>query len=108
MTQLIDYYDDVGPGWKKLLELLHTDISAVDPAYEVVQVKEKFGSLRVYLVNENDEIEQLLHTALVRSQYICEMCGEPGEVGGQYWVKTLCAEHREKDIFNRTNRWEVK
>ena len=37
-----------GPGWYPILARLDTQLAAIDPAYVVHQVKEKFGGLRYY------------------------------------------------------------
>jgi hypothetical protein len=37
-----------GPGWIPLVEELHAKLIELDPGYALEQVKEKFGTLRVY------------------------------------------------------------
>ena len=107
MTKLTDHYGDVGPGWKGLLDRLHIDIAALAPDYEVTQVKEKFGALRIYLSGaHNGQVQALLHAAEAQSQYICEECGELGELGGTYWMKTLCPTHRAENDAKRKARWQ--
>lgn len=105
MTKLTDHYDDVGPGWRGLLDRLHTDITVLAPDYEVDQVKEKYGALRIYLTGCSDDVELLLDNAEAESQHICEECGNPGETGGQYWLKTLCPEHRVAADEAKKSRW---
>lgn len=110
MTTLIEHFDDVGPGWKSLLERLHVDVTAFVPDYEVEQVKEKFGALRIYLrypadTPALDMVQGLVHTAETESQHICENCGNPGETEGLGWLKTLCPACRQRRAEERARMW---
>lgn len=62
---------------------------------EVVQVKEKYGSLRMYLQGSNDFFFQVEQEALGQSLNVCEECGETSGVrpstGG--WVRVRCIKH---------------
>ena len=60
---------------------------AKDPAIRVVQVKEKYGRLKVYWEGDenappdprlDDEIEAAIREAADESERTCEVCGEPG------------------------------
>ena len=57
----------------------------------VIQIKEKYGSLRFYLDWETEEISELIREAEGKSRQTCERCGEPGSIekrGG--WYSCLC------------------
>jgi len=61
------------------------------------QLKEKFGTLRMYIANGNSEIGKIIDEAEERSAHICETCGKEGpevETGGDHWLKTLCSDCR--------------
>lgn len=92
--KLTGHYECVDPGWAALLTLLHLRLEQLDPAYEVVQVKEKFGGLRAYIISESREAQDLTNSYTSLSEHVCEMCGKEGEcaAGGRFWMKTLC-EH---------------
>lgn len=90
--QLPDHLECVGPGWHPILQRLHDQILAIDSTYEVVQVKEKFGGLRVYLLSEPLPVIDLVAKAEVESQRTCEMCGRPGTQQPGYWIRTRCEE----------------
>jgi len=82
----------VGDGWQQLLQELHAELSAVEPDYEVMQIKEKFGTLRVYL---KDHIYTDATRAIVRkyeqlSGTICQDCGASGHLRDGGWMLTLC------------------
>lgn len=58
----------------------------------VAQIKEKFGTLRLYFDNVNDYNQGVIDLAEVMSAEICEVCGERGKSIGGRWVQTLCKE----------------
>lgn len=95
---MYDWTQDVGPGWKKIVQRL------VDQANKegavIGQVKEKFGGLRFYLDSPcSEKLSKMIDEAENESFATCEVCGEPGSPGGKRWIKTLCDRHhnnREK------------
>jgi hypothetical protein len=65
--------------------------------YTVIQVKEKYGTLRWYDSGFNDRIDGMTSMAEHMSSYICEECGLPGEtleIAG--WWYTACKKCQEK------------
>jgi hypothetical protein len=58
--------------------------------FEVTQVKEKFGGLRIHVSHANDAILQRIETAIQESFHTCEVCGQPGELREGQWIR-LCA-----------------
>lgn len=88
-------------GWYPLIVKLDQDLEAIDPDYELNQVKEKFGTLRYYIELSDaarvtpgvlDRANELIAEAERASDTICEQCGQPSSAkktaGG--WYKTLC------------------
>jgi len=62
--------------------------------FEVLQVKEKFGGLRFYVNCRKEEaIRQRIEAAAQESLRTYEICGQPGELREDGWIKTLCDEH---------------
>ncbi len=61
--------------------------------FEVLQVKEKFGGLRIYVNHANDAIRRRIETAEQESLHTCEVCGRRGKRRENSWIKTLCDEH---------------
>lgn len=89
-------------GWAEMLSTLDSELIALDPGYEVVQVKEKFGGLRYYFsVSEDlseetsDRMRSLVDEAEGRSYKLCEECGEPGVLrkNARSWYFTSCDAH---------------
>ena len=98
--------NNVGEGWHPIIRELEKKLNALDPEYELDQVKEKFGGLRYYAHTTKDGIvvdqfQYLIDEAEEQTFHICEMCGEPGEchatTGLSTWLKTLCPRHRAED-----------
>jgi len=61
----------------------------------VVQVKEKFGLLRIYVHGGDVVIDRILDVAELVSSCTCEICGELGryyEVNG--WLQVRCLRHQ--------------
>ena len=92
------YGNGVGKGWFTLVELLHDFLQSIDPDYKLMQVKEKFGSLRFYYYTtfpikspEATAMDRLVRFAEALSARTCEECGNPGEGRfDSYWIVTLC------------------
>lgn len=102
------YFDILGPnpyfeindGWYELLKNLlhvlnhHVARTPLDGVFEIVQIKEKFGGLRVYSNHADEFIEGAIALAECMSNNICEVCGSPGQnliKGG--WLRTRCESH---------------
>lgn len=66
----------------------------------VVQVKEKFGTLRFYINAGTDEHYNYITFAEVMSASTCETCGAPGKRRGNGWIYTACDEHTDKEDLN--------
>lgn len=94
---LMPFGFECGDGWFVLIDELCTTIEraiedneALKSDFIVVQVKEKFGTLRFYTSPTYDVIHWLIDFAEGMSAKICEQCGNPGETGGHGWLRTLC------------------
>ena len=116
MGQIPDHYNDTGPGWRSLLTDLHKELIKIDPDYKLLQSKEKWGILRVYISvqGESHPVVDLTAprlrvtgyesgsdvweraTAVVlaaeeRARTVCEDCGEPGVLRtDRFWLRILC------------------
>ena len=103
---------ECGDGWFNILDQLMSNIQHhIDwnnknfekgykqykqvPQVTLDQVKEKFGTLRFYYTGGDDVIGGMVRMAESMSAVTCEQCGNPGTVGGQGWISTLCETHRK-------------
>jgi len=89
-----------GNGWFHVMNAAFK--VAEHPGAILLQVKEKFGGLRLYWMGpgppdfpvltdeEANRIRTALDTAEDRSYQVCENCGAPGKVRRGGWVYTLC------------------
>ena len=107
-------WSHVPVGWSAIAATLFTGIDALlsdDEAkcFRVEQVKEKFGTLRVYVsfdridadgLNPNPKaLRSLVDAAVVASGVTCYVCGAPGEmrkVGG--WATVRCNAHASREV----------
>lgn len=87
-------------------ELVAKAQEKVIPQIEIAQVKEKWGSLRIYLTNYTPQINSILSFAESMSFKTCERCGNKGQPAPKGWVIVLCdpcrvaiEEQREQDVF---------
>jgi hypothetical protein len=102
---LMSFGFQCGDGWFNILwrlcanlEPLATELEKeTGKRFEVLQVKEKFGTLRFYVNHHSDPMDERIAEAQEESSHTCEVCGQPGtrrETGG--WVQTVCAEHAHR------------
>src|ERR1700730_2054024 len=89
-----------GDGWFDILWRLCGDLESLvgqfeqesGCQFEILQVKEKFGGLRIYVRGANDVMRQRLQAAKMESTRTCEVCRQPGALRESSWTKTLCDE----------------
>lgn len=65
----------VGRGWIPLLDRLARDLVRLGWDRDLHQVKEKFGSLRFYVGESTEEMDELIREAGDLSERICSRCG---------------------------------
>lgn len=82
--------------WDSLAEREPRDVPKEVPQVVAMQVKEKFGSLRFYVSSADDEVFAMIDMAENMSCVTCEVCGSPGELRNEGWMKTLCDEHKDQ------------
>lgn len=69
--------------------------------FKIIQIKEKFGVIRIYYDNGDRVISNLVRMAEILSSKTCEMTGHPGSLcvkGG--WYKTLSKSKAEEFGFS--------
>ena len=106
MESLMGFGFECDDGWFDIIYSLCEEVEKVVKdieEFEVIQVKEKFGSLRFYTNFSNDEIHKLVGEASKKSQRTCEICGKEGILCDKNsWVKTLCEEHMKELNYKLT------
>lgn len=106
--KLEDAIQCVGDGWRYLVERIYTERDKMDPRIKIVQVKEKFGRLRVYWDDpewtEGKDRNLLpfctiINEAEKESGKVCELCGKPGRItDSRGWLMCRCSEHTEHSV----------
>ena len=90
-------------GWEKLIFSCHAELLVLDPYYQVLQIKEKFGGLRYYFQPQTlvqttiDKMHDVVRKYESLSLLTCEKCGEPGSAHllNDRWMKTYCDKHKK-------------
>jgi len=57
------------------------------------QIKEKFGTLRMYLSVSTDKQQDYVTAAEKASHVVCEQCGRYGVMRGKHWFYVACDDH---------------
>ncbi|ETX26521.1 hypothetical protein RISW2_22980 [Roseivivax isoporae LMG 25204] len=83
---------ECGPGWHEIIDDALTEISKIG-RYQVVQIKEKSGRLRIYMTRYDDTIHEIVERAERRSLLTCEVCGRPGQLRQCGAAMVRCDEH---------------
>jgi hypothetical protein len=87
LQNLNNGYIECDPGWNALLEQFLRELTPEQRSSDIHQIKEKFGTLRIY---GTIEVEQIARKYETLSATTCEISGQPGTLhknGG--WLKTL-------------------
>lgn len=90
-----------GPGWYSIIINLDNKLSMLDPDYKILQIKEKFGTLRYYYISDTkitsirEAMNRYVRYAEIESSKTCELCGDATMVSRQNnfinkWIKTIC------------------
>jgi len=100
-----------GDGWYNLLDNLCETIQRYitanhKPQVEFTQVKEKFGTLRIYTDGSDDLVHGMIWFAEHLSGTICDVCGKPGECNTNGWIACRCKKH--KDSAWNTGKYKVR
>jgi hypothetical protein len=105
LTQnLMGFGFEYGDGWFDLTAELLGGLEEIRkteaPNLKLLQAKEKFGMMRVYLSSATKEAHDLVDKIEGISAYVCEDCGDLGKlVSVRGWIQSLCIpcqKEREK------------
>ena len=93
---------EIHAGWRpimeRLLERLEEEIEAQPlhdrDRFRILQIKEKFGRLTVYLADSTPDMDAAIQEASEKSIRTCEVCGAPGDLKERnFWWSPRCKEH---------------
>jgi len=95
----------VGLGWHGLVDQFYKDMDALGVEYQVDQIKEKFGCLRIYITTTGVDFKtaySIVQEVEEASSKICENCGSPGTIRDDMsWILTLCDDCYQKVKYSK-------
>lgn len=91
---------EVGDGWLPIVDAFCSAIdfylrrpTVADSPVKIVQVKEKFGELRIYVDQSTPAVNACITFAELMSAQTCEVCGNKGQLRSGRWLVTRCDDH---------------
>ena len=101
----------VGQGWYPLVWEMFERLTAsraangmpISEEYPLYfsQIKEKYGTLRVYALGAYEDDHKIIEMYEDMSQFVCEQCGEAGRIRGRYWLYAACDAHTRPEDLNQ-------
>lgn len=90
--------EGVKEGW---FELVYGFLKEISKKHfvDILQIKEKFGTLRIYVMSDDEEVYNIAVKYEKESAKTCLTCGKPGSLTNKshgYWLLTLCDEHKKQ------------
>jgi len=84
----------VGAGWEPLIHEVFDVLESIKGQVKIIQVKEKWGGLRIYTDYINEKVDIAIRNAERKSFTMCEVCGKEGKLRNcNGWYRTLCDVH---------------
>ncbi len=97
--------DDHTIEWTRFGPREKREVPPPAPQVQIIQIKEKFGFLRIYYTGSDSYIQGVVDMAEEFSKFTCEQCGKPGTSSHKGWIKILCEEHmEEQEIRNAIHK----
>ena len=96
------YNVSILPGWIPLVDGLLDTVQRElkeNERFQIVEIKEKFGSLRIYFGTSGINQDRLrVFYSLVAiaerlSEKVCILCGDTGKLVSTGWITTKCDQH---------------
>ena len=96
LNEKYDMFAAVGDGWADIVDKALSICLVLDPDMRIVQIKEKFGGLRIYVdATQNYEaIGNVIQLAEWLAYRTCEVCGASGSVQHGGYTCVRCDDHR--------------
>lgn len=95
----------VGKGWHSLIEECIKELNVICECenYEIIDIKEKLGSLRISLSSNDKSILKECYKIIYKyediSKNVCEECGCSGKIRSDLdRTSTLCEEHYKERL----------
>lgn len=101
----------INKGWiplvTELLDAIEWRLKFTGEKTKIVQIKQKFGGLRVWVEPSDDFIKGMVHLTEAMSYNICEYCGTNENLGRtqEGYIATCC---RKCAFDNDLKEWKIK
>ena len=104
-----DWLNCIPEGWKSLARKMIQECEAINPSYQIEDMKEKWGELRICsYINSYDpdwvmpscndkEIEAIENKYIEQSARTCCICGAPATKISTGWICPYCDNCGDKD-----------
>lgn len=93
-TDKLRWLAELPAGWHPLFTQFVEDLFAADCSIAIIEAKEKFATLRVYLDQGSDLARRLVAGVEAASARTCQQCGQQGELMVRDHIyATLSANH---------------
>ena len=79
-------------GWGELGRKMIEECEAVEPDFEIIDLKEKWGMIRMYAYPCSDKITEIEHKYEKLSSHTCCKCGKPATKISTGWICPWCDE----------------
>lgn len=95
---LMSFGCECSDGWFNIINAACSAIAAHEEhagrtEFLFTQIKEKYGTLRMYYNGGDEYVTGVIAMAEALSRDTCELCGAPGKLGGVGWLSTRCETH---------------
>jgi hypothetical protein len=115
----IKYGFQCGEGWKILIGIFLYRAREVKEdgkqLVQVVQIKEKFGGLRIYVTFEDNTPKNIVSTIWATASALecvsmttCEECGKPGSTREGRWIRVRCEWCHMKTKIDYIKHWPLR
>lgn len=91
----------VGDGWLPRIGQMLQEIEEhvkrhALPDFKILQIKEKFGQLRVYTSKGDEQLYAIIEKATEEVNKTCEICGTEGKLDMvEGWLGARCERHKD-------------
>jgi hypothetical protein len=99
-----DNWSDLPLGWFPLAEQLIQDLIRLGWDRRVLQIKEKYGTLRLYISQREDLFRDRINAAMEQSGTVCQDCGGAGTWHDEGSMSALCDLCRARRKAERGER----
>lgn len=99
-------------GWYRIVLKLVSDLAEQakqenrgnDNYPEIIELKQKWGGLRIYIRSGSPKMQALVDAAEEESESVCQECGEREDVSAykdRGWIKSLCSGCQVLDALGK-------